>query len=307
MKKLSPLFSLIFSMLLIANPVFAANLPDSKTLDLFNKNNIYYYNPSGACEDEKKTCKQNDGADLTVIGDSILADETTKTKMQSKFTNLSDANYDAKVSRTWNEGIEVAKKMTLKSTVIFELGSNNSDGLSQKDIDNLISAIGPDKTIVLVTNYATAEQYQSGYKQNNDLFRQNANDKIIIADWAAKASTEKPTMDSMTVHPADNEARDLLVNTIFDSLNSSCVTGRAVISGNTAAEKIWSGLLSLGFTKEQAAGIMGNMQHESNNFNPVQHEGSQYQKYWPMNLDGNPEIAYGLGLIQWSFGRRINM
>ena len=84
-------------------------------------------------------------------------------------------------------------------------------------------------------------------------------------------------------------------------------SGRATINGNTAAEKIWSGLTSLGFTDEQAAGIMGNMQHESVSFNPAQHEGSQYRKYWPMDLGSNGDKAYGLGLIQWSFGRRINM
>ena len=84
-------------------------------------------------------------------------------------------------------------------------------------------------------------------------------------------------------------------------------TGRATINGATAAEKVWSGLTSLGFTDEQAAGIMGNMQHESRAFNPAQHEGSQYKKYWPMDLGSNKDKAYGLGLIQWSFGRRTNM
>lgn len=84
-------------------------------------------------------------------------------------------------------------------------------------------------------------------------------------------------------------------------------TGRATINGSTAAEKIWSGLTSLGFTDEQAAGIMGNMQHESVGFNPAQHEGSQYKKYWPMDLSSNTDKAYGLGLIQWSFGRRTRM
>ncbi len=83
--------------------------------------------------------------------------------------------------------------------------------------------------------------------------------------------------------------------------------GTAIIKGNTAAEKVWSGLISLGFTEEQTAGIMGNMQHESNSFNPAQHEGSQYRKHWPMALDANTDKSYGLGLIQWSGGRRVNL
>lgn len=300
---------MIGAALTIVQPVFAANQPDANTLDYFNRNGIFYYNPDGACDTGEKQCSSNDGSDLTVIGDSILDDDVTTEKMKAKFTKLTDANYDAKVSRTWAQGLEIAKQMNLKGTIVFELGSNNSDGLHQSDIDELTRIAGESRKIVLVTNYGTAAQYQRGYTQNNNLFKENAekNKNIIIADWAAKAAAENVNMDSMTVHPADNTARDVLVDTIYEALNTSCVAGRAVIKGNTAAEKVWSGLTSLGLTEEQTAGIMGNMQHESNSFNPAQHEGSQYNAYWPMKLDGNAEIAYGLGLIQWSFGRRINM
>lgn len=89
------------------------------------------------------------------------------------------------------------------------------------------------------------------------------------------------------------------------------VSGEAVISGTTADEKVWSGLKSLGLTDEVTAGIMGNMSHESNQFNPVQHEGSWLMNYGKagkdFDLSSNEGKAYGLGLIQWSFGRRVRM
>ncbi len=85
------------------------------------------------------------------------------------------------------------------------------------------------------------------------------------------------------------------------------VGGEAVVSGTTAAEKVWSGLKSMGITDEVAAGIMGNMQHESNSFNPAQHEGSFINQWDTFDLGGNTEDSYGLGLIQWSFGRRVKM
>ena len=86
------------------------------------------------------------------------------------------------------------------------------------------------------------------------------------------------------------------------------VGGQAVISGSTAEEKVWSGLKSMGLTDEVVAGIMGNMIHESNYLNPAQHEGSFLNKYkGSFKLDSEPDIAYGLGLIQWSFGRRLNI
>lgn len=81
------------------------------------------------------------------------------------------------------------------------------------------------------------------------------------------------------------------------------------VSGSTAAEMIWSGLTSF-MTEEQAAGVMGNMVHESN-LNPAQHEMSKLRKYQPgfdlttLSVDGS-RVSYGIGLIQWSFGRRVN-
>ena len=59
-------------------------------------------------------------------------------------------------------------------------------------------------------------------------------------------------------------------------------------------------------TEEQAAGVMGNMVHESN-LNPAQHEMSQLRKHQPgFDLADNKKVSYGIGLIQWSFGRRVN-
>lgn len=117
-----------------------------------------------------------------------------------------------------------------------------------------------------------------------------------------------------------------------DSQGDNCYRGNGAISiqGGTAAEKVWSGLLSVGFNEIETAGIMGNMAHEGNYFNPAQHESALRSKYWDTNepaarnADGtfnlgangdHPEdrangkyyISYGLGLIQWSFGRRSNM
>ena len=82
--------------------------------------------------------------------------------------------------------------------------------------------------------------------------------------------------------------------------------GPVAISGSTVEEKIWAGLTGF-LTPEQAAGVMGNMEHESH-FNPAQHEVSMMNKYQPgFALDENSDVSYGLGLIQWSFGRRIGM
>ena len=41
---------IILAAIMIDQPAFAANQPDTGTLDYFSKNGIYYYNPSGNCE-----------------------------------------------------------------------------------------------------------------------------------------------------------------------------------------------------------------------------------------------------------------
>ena len=88
--------------------------------------------------------------------------------------------------------------------------------------------------------------------------------------------------------------------------NSRCYTGDINIAGSTAAQKIWSGLTSF-MTPEQAAGVMGNMQHESNYFNPVQHEVSQMNAHPNKDIVNDSSGSYGVGLIQWSGGRRTRM
>ncbi|MCL2445056.1 phage tail tip lysozyme [Candidatus Saccharibacteria bacterium] len=84
--------------------------------------------------------------------------------------------------------------------------------------------------------------------------------------------------------------------------------GRVVVTGDTAEEMIWSGLVSFGFTPAQAAGIMGNIAGESAG-NPVRHEQALMNSHWNngnFNLFANANISYGIGLVQWSFGRRVS-
>lgn len=93
----------------------------------------------------------------------------------------------------------------------------------------------------------------------------------------------------------------------FGSSNCVAYNGTITVYGSTAAEKIWTGLTSF-LTDEQAAGVMGNMQHESNSFNPAQHEVALMNAHQPgFDLGSNPKVSYGIGLIQWSGGRRIGI
>lgn len=78
------------------------------------------------------------------------------------------------------------------------------------------------------------------------------------------------------------------------------LSGEINIAGVTAEEKVWSGLASF-LTPEQAAGIMGNIAQEDGNYNPLRREVGQSGKLY------SRATQMGLGLVQWSFGRRVNL
>ena len=76
--------------------------------------------------------------------------------------------------------------------------------------------------------------------------------------------------------------------------------GDISIAGSTAEEKVWSGLASF-LSPEQAAGIMGNIAQEDGNYNPLRREVGQSGKLY------SRATQMGLGLVQWSFGRRVDL
>lgn len=97
------------------------------------------------------------------------------------------------------------------------------------------------------------------------------------------------------------------------------------LSGSTIFEKTLSYLLSLGFTEAAAAGIYGNMVHEGLGGGILlNHENGMDARadigtYYTASVIGNRPITendvrglddasvmHGLGLIQWSYGRRVN-
>ena len=75
-----------------------------------------------------------------------------------------------------------------------------------------------------------------------------------------------------------------------------CVTSTAgsAVSGNSNIAKMWNYLTGKGLTGEQAAGILGNIQEESE-FSPFRHE------------TGKPWEAGGYGIVQWTDTRRTEI
>ena len=168
---------------------------------------------------------ENSGKDITIIGDSITVGSTEAIK--ETFSDISDSQIDARVSRPWAEGLEVAKTMDLKDVVVFALGTNNT-ALTNADIDELISIAGNDRTVVLLTNHGPA-----GYETNNALFEEYAkqNSNIILADWNAEVSKDPSKyLANDDVHPTAEGAK-LFAQLISDAINGAFNKNGCSVSG----------------------------------------------------------------------------
>ena len=294
-------------------PLLAKNMVAALTdeyLDKFAANNIMFYDPTD-CNDCIVSCVGSNGSDVTVLGDSILADTITKQKLKEKLTGLDtgEGNYNSVVGRGWDAGVTQAETMTLKDVVVFEHGTNNS-AISADQLNDLLGVIGNSRTLILVTPYsATNASLQAGYNQTAELFKQtaNSNQQIKIADWASAAKNANVTLNDNEshVHPSNDDERELLARTIASAIGGSCNSGEAIVSGATAEEKVWSGLISMGFPEHVVAGIMGNMEHEGL-MSPAQWQaGSHVNTDWGKSIatlcaTENPGKT-GVGLVQFTY------
>ena len=130
----------------------------------------------------------------------------------------------------------------------------------------------------------------------------------LIFSSPSNATTLSPT--DLRIYAAN---QIYFLNECEETDDSSNISGTAVANGSTSDEKIWSALKSLGFSDEIAAGILGNI-HNEGGASPVRQEGcfgSCSDDGFDLEHDpGDPANhigAKGIGLIQWSYGRRVDL
>lgn len=281
---------------------------------------VRYYDCVPKKCNSNRSCDASKADSVAFIGDSIGADAITKNLLIGGIDGLTDQYYDSVSSRPWNDGLSILKsRMLSQNIIVYELGTNNTT-IDANNIKEVMDIAGNSKTVIFVTNYASNDNYPS-FANHNTAFHEAASayNNVRVVEWAQTAAENGYKLDDpsvagplgLGVHPYTQEEREAFANLIIDAVNKGvCRSGPIELLGDTAEEMIWSGLLSAGFTKEQAAGIMGSMEGESG-YNPARHETRLHDQYWredgSFKLDENEGISYGLGLIQWSFGRRVNM
>lgn len=234
-KKLLAIFLTTILSLNFSLPVFATNT-DEKTLDMNDRENIFYYDSKGdVCV---PTTSEISSSDVYIIGDSITVGSEDEIKQE-----LKNATIDAAVSRQFSAGLDILRKQdqdSLKRVVVLALGTNGN--IASSDIDEALSIVGQERTLILVTNYKLGNE--SAYNANNSLIKNTAesNKNVKIADWAAavKENPEKyiTNADGLGVHPTE-DGQKLFAETIINAVKESSNTGS---STNSAGDnKLYNG------------------------------------------------------------------
>lgn len=144
---------------------------------------------------------------------------------------------------------------------------------------------------------------------------------VILASTTPLSSVSAVLSDEYLLPFSQNDIMFYDPEECVDDATTS--SGNATASGDTIKKKVWSSLKSLNLSDELTAGIMGNMQGESN-FNPATYEWS-FSSSWAGGLtadyksktDGfdydndydynNISTSRGIGLTGFSFGLRVGV
>jgi len=292
---------------------------------LLLESGILYYDIEG----EAPSCSSNSfstssGTSLYMIGDSIT--EGSESELTNAFTAAGlVSEIDGLSSRSLSEGDDAKDGQTViensseaysnVSVVVVALGTNGgftSAGI-QKAIET-IKASNSDATIFWVNlgvnnDVRSTSLDVSGY---NQILAENTSQGYTVIDWAEVVENNPEYIDpdpstGLGVHPID-EGKDAFAKSITDafvqSSGDTTATGcsNSNLTGSDNQQKVFNFFISNGFTPFQAAGVVGNMVHESGV------EPKKYQGYFGGQLFSSAEIQAGTvsprgdgwGIVQWT-------
>ncbi|MDO5724035.1 MAG: acyltransferase family protein [Flaviflexus sp.] len=156
------------------------------------------------------------GDDVTIIGDSV-----TLAARPALEEALPGVAVDAEVSRS----VRVAPKILadlksrgeLRTYVVIALATNGT--IRPSDAAEILQAIGPDRTLVLVTGFGTSRTTWIG--PANEEIHRFAHDnphRVRIADWAHAIAGHTDLLAGDSIHPGPAASR-IYATTIITALN----------------------------------------------------------------------------------------
>lgn len=329
-KKLFLVFLMVLSVFLPAGSTSALT-----TTELYNNaaNNIFFYvknddacNPSTLAEYVATVT----GDQITWIGDaySVYAREVINMKYPGVSIFAEKGRNFSETGGT-ESGIEVAKRLAdnnaLRKFVVFMLGTNGGDNKSEDDvkgmISDLISAVGEDRRIVLMTPYTRTRQYKDFGKTVKSVA--NSNDKVLVADWAEVAKDKIDEYFEDGVNTMTERGLNMLVATVSATLDSyvESLKGKATstvgvslngttssISGGSATAEgnaliIANILRGAGYDGDAIAAFLGNLKNESG-LEPRKLQGGKLAEDSFNLATWSGRNSLGFGIAQWTTSGR---
>ena len=144
----------------------------------------------------KKTRPMPRGPEITAIGDSVML--ASSAALNTRFPGL---YIDAAVSRHYTAAIPIVQELEstgqLRDTVFLGFGTNGAAFPGQ--LDELIDAIGPDRTIVLSVPYGDRDWMPGARAEVIQAAKDHKN--VYVADWCTHAQSNTSLLRADGIHP----------------------------------------------------------------------------------------------------------
>jgi hypothetical protein len=269
----------------------------------------------------------SNGGKVYVIGDSITANTQyvqPKLKPALQALGYNDIAINSTSGDNVTQGFNKFQSDSAwqnANTIIIELGSNG--GINSANIakfTDLIKQKNPNAKIYWVNlgSVSSAKNLTpSAAMDASKVIQDNASKGYTVIDWNTVA-TQHPeyiVADGVGVHPFNDAGSKAYAETIAAGLNKiantaaiggcECSVNGAIgainLTGNGNAEKVWNYMLSAGYSPEQVAGVLGNMEAESG-VNPRRVQGTPTPSG---DRDNPPSGDIGYGIVQWTPGSKL--
>lgn len=213
-----------------------------KYYEQYEKGDFDFIESGDGGESSTQPSSGENGANVTIIGDSLTdgARNNILKLLPEADIHAQHSKFFATDSGSNLAGTTIAKQLkdsgTLRSTVVFALGTNNKGGIGDSVINNLVeNIIGSGHTIYFLTNYDDVKPdiYNSNNAELTAAAATYANVRLI--DWKGiveKAKEENPGVSLIqnewsadgssgyAVHPTP-EGNELFAKTLYDGLTGA--------------------------------------------------------------------------------------
>lgn len=138
------------------------------------------------------------GSQITAVGDSVML--ASAPALIERFPGI---DVDAEVSRSVWVGPDivgsVADSGQLREYVVIALGTNGP--IDAAPLDEILTIIGPDRHLVLVTSYAPRD-WIPGVNETLTAFAADHPEQVHLADWAHAAEQNPDLLAGDQIHPS---------------------------------------------------------------------------------------------------------